>query len=69
MKIEASKFIGLTKKSSQDLAEKHNVIFRLIRIDNNNYFEYPTENDDRSSIMDRICIEIDQGKVTVAKYQ
>lgn len=56
------KFIGLTKKQAQNKAEAMNLIFRLIRIDQEKYFEYPE--DVRT---DRICIEIDNTFVTKAK--
>jgi hypothetical protein len=52
-------FLGLTKKMAQDRAEGRNLIFRLIRVDKENFFDYPT--DERN---DRVCIEIDAGKVT-----
>jgi hypothetical protein len=54
-------FIGLTKKRAQDKAEVLNLIFRLIRIDNESYLDYPSDKRD-----DRICVEIDKGAVTKA---
>jgi hypothetical protein len=57
-------FIGLSKKQSQDLAERRNFIYYLIRIDDKNFFPYPQ--DQRN---DRICIEIDKTKVTKAVLQ
>lgn len=69
MNISSELFLNKTKKGSQDLAEKNNLIYRLIRIDNENYVPYPSESDDRSEIKDRICIEIDNGKVTKATYK
>lgn len=56
-------FLGLTKKGSQDLADKKNLIFRLIRVDDKNMFAYPTDKRD-----DRVCIEIDKGKVTKVTF-
>lgn len=69
MSISADKFLGLTKKGSQDLAERNNLIFRLIRIDGDDFMPYPSEDDDRSQIKDRICVEIDFGKVTKATFK
>jgi len=56
-------YIGLGKKSAQNLAERDNYIFHLIRIDDKNFFEYPSEDESRG---DKICIEIDKGKVVSA---
>lgn len=63
MKI-AEKYLDLTKRSAQNLSEQENLIFRLIRIDQESFLDYPE--DVRS---DRICIEIDNGKVTKAVLQ
>jgi hypothetical protein len=60
--MEATDFIGLSKKSGQDLAESKNMVFRLISIDNEPFFSYPA--DERQ---DRICVEIKDGKIVVAK--
>ena len=59
----ANKFIGLGKKSAQSLAESYNFIFRLIRVDDKNMFDYPDQNDIRD---DRVCVEIEKGKVVKA---
>lgn len=56
-------YIGLGKKSAQDLAEKDNYIFHLIRVDDRNFFDYPSDEDGRG---DKICIEIEKGKVVSA---
>ena len=66
MSLDINKFIGMTKKGSQDLAEKNNLIYRLIRIDNDKFNDYPV--DDRTEQKDRVCIEIDGGKVSKATY-
>jgi hypothetical protein len=60
----ANDFLGLTKKGSQNKAEMQNLIWRLIRIDNENFLDYPTDTRD-----DRVCIEIDNGQVTKATIQ
>jgi hypothetical protein len=57
-------FIGKSKKAAQDLAEKKNMIFHLVRIDQEAFFDYPSEVRD-----DRVCIEIEQGKVVRASIQ
>lgn len=54
-------FTGLTKKRAQDLAEKLNVIFRLIRIDDKPFLPFPDPSDKRD---DRVCVEIDKTFVT-----
>lgn len=61
MKIED--FLGLSKKSAQDKAEAKNLIFRLIRVDGDNFFSYPADKRE-----DRICVEIDKGKVSKVTF-
>jgi hypothetical protein len=62
--MNADVFIGLSKKRGQDLAEAKNMIFRLIRIDDERFLDYPEE-----TLYDRVCIEIDGGKITKASIQ
>lgn len=62
--MKESDFIGLTKKGAQNLAEARNLIFRLIRIDETNFFPYPEE-----KFNERVCVEIENGKVTKASFQ
>ena len=57
-----SQFIGLSKKHAQDLAEAKNMLFRLIRSDDEDFFSYPM--DERQ---DRICVELDSGLVSRAR--
>lgn len=59
--MQADDFLGLTKKGAQNKAEEKNLIFRLIRIDAEQFYTYP--DDERT---DRLCVEIDDGKVTKA---
>ena len=54
-------FIGMTKKRAQDVAELKNLIFRLISIDGDPFLAYPE--DERT---DRVCVEIENGKVSKA---
>jgi hypothetical protein len=61
MIMNADPFLGLSKKRAQDLAEAKNMIFRLVRIDDQRFLDYPEE-----TLYDRVCIEIDNGKVTKA---
>lgn len=61
----AEDFIGLSKRRGQDLAEAKNMIFQLHRIDDEKFFEYPTDPDQYR--FDRVYVEIDQGKITIAK--
>jgi hypothetical protein len=51
----------LWDQAMYDRCEGRNMIFRLIRIDNEQFFPYPPEEDKRS---DRICVELDGGKIT-----
>ncbi len=60
----AEQFVGLSKKKAQDVAEKMNLIFRLIRNDSEQFFSYPE--DTRN---DRICVELDSGQITKATIQ
>lgn len=59
--MSTSDFIGLSKRSAQNLAERRSLIFRLIRVDGEKMFDLPTD-----YMKDRISIEIDAGKVTRA---
>lgn len=61
MSTDVSKYLNLPKKDAQNLAERQNLIFRLISIDGEPYFAYPEDKRD-----DRICVEIENGKVTKA---
>lgn len=60
----ADDFLGLSKKGAQNKAEALNMIFRLIRIDGESYYTYPED-----TRTDRICVELDGGKVTKASVQ
>ncbi len=62
MKVED--YIGLHKKAAQNLSERHNMIFRLISIDGEPFFEHPEDKRD-----DRVCVEIENGKVVKASFQ
>lgn len=62
--MDTSKYLNLTKKQAQNLAEAQNLIFRLIKIDAEDYFPYPEDIRD-----DRVCVEIVNGKVVKALIQ
>ena len=62
--MQQENFIGLSKKSAQDLAEINNLIFRLIRVDERLLQEYPEDKRE-----DRVCVEIDKGSVSKALLQ
>jgi hypothetical protein len=62
--MEAEKFVNLSKKRAQDLAEANYMIFRLISVDGEPFFSYPE--DIRT---DRICVEVVQNKVVKAVIQ
>jgi hypothetical protein len=62
--MDTNMFIGLSKKRAQDIAESKNVVFRLIRIDDESFFPYPDDTRD-----DRVCVEIESGKVVKATIQ
>ena len=66
--MKAEEFIGLSKKRAQDIAEAKNIIFRLIRIDDELFLKYPKDIGEEPR-QDRICIEIDEGKVSSAVFQ
>lgn len=59
--MEATDIIGLGKKRAQNIVEEKNMIFRLIRVDQEQYQSYP---DDVRT--DRVCVEIDNEKITKA---
>ncbi len=62
--MQAEKFIGLSKKEAQDAAERYNLIFRLVSVDNNKFLGYPDD-----SRVDRICVEIEKSRVVKAVLQ
>lgn len=64
MAIKIEDYIGLTKKKAQDKADDHNLIFRLIRIDEKPFFDYPED-----VRVDRICVEVEKGYVVKATIQ
>lgn len=57
------KFIGMGKRESQNYADSLNFVYRLCRVDGEQFFSYPAEEEKRN---DRICIEIENGKVVKA---
>lgn len=61
----AEDFIGLSKRQGQDLAEARNMIFQLVRINDEKFFEYPT--DPNTFRFDRVYVELDNGKISIAK--
>lgn len=62
--MKAEDFIGLSKKESQDLCERKNFLYRLIRINDKPYFSYPSD-----VRPDRVCVELENGKVVKAVFQ
>ena len=60
----AEEFIGASKYKAQDLAEFKSLVFQLVSIDKEIFLGYPE--DVRT---DRICIEIERGKVVAAIIQ
>lgn len=61
MPVDANTYIGLGKRPAQNKAERDNLIFRLIRVDGENLLPYPDDKRD-----DRICVEMDNEKVSKA---
>lgn len=57
--MKAENFLSLSKREAQHKAEAAGLIFRLIRIDDCNYFSYPDDVNEQ-----RLCVEIDKGVVT-----
>jgi hypothetical protein len=62
--IDPSIFLGLTKKRSQDLSEAKNLVYRLVRIDDEEFLGYPKDMRD-----DRVCVVIENGVVVEATIQ
>lgn len=59
--MHAEQFMGMSKKGAQGKAEAANMVFRLIRVDAEQFLSYPED-----EMKDRVCVEIDDGKVTKA---
>lgn len=62
--MKAEDFLGMGKRPAQNKAEDAGFIFRLIRVDEEAFHSYPEDVRE-----DRLCIEIDNGKVTKASIQ
>ncbi len=62
--MNANSFLGLTKKGAQNLAEASNLIFRLVRVDDEVILGVPQDN-----VPDRICIVIEKSAVKEAYFQ
>lgn len=62
--MDTKQFLGLSKKSAQNLAEVNNLIFRLIRVDDVDFFSYPEDLRE-----DRVCIEIEKSQVVAASIR
>jgi hypothetical protein len=61
MAINTAIYVGMGKRQAQNKSEIDNLIFRLIRVDAEDFLSYPDDVRD-----DRICVEIDDNKVTKA---
>jgi len=59
--IDPNTFLTLSKRGAQNRAESLNLVFRLIRIDQEHFLDYPEDTRD-----DRVCVELDNGAVSVA---
>jgi hypothetical protein len=57
-------YMGKTKNGAQNKAEAQSMVFRLIRIDDRNFFDYPED-----TRTDRVCVELDNGEVTKVVFQ
>lgn len=64
VEMKEEDFIGLDKKSAQNLAERKNLIFRLLSVDGEPYFSMPEDKRD-----DRVCVEIEKNKVIKVCFQ
>lgn len=60
-RLMQEQFIGLTKKRAQDLADKNNLIFWLVRIDGVDFLGEPKDIRD-----DRICVELNKCEIIKA---
>ena len=64
--MKADDFISLSKKGAQNLAEAKNFIFRLIKVDDEDYLSYPKDDE---TLADRVCVWIEKGKVVKAEIR
>lgn len=65
--MKAEDFMCLTKHKAQDFAEKLNMIFRLVSLDGEIFLGYPKESEEIRT--DRICVELEKGRVVKATIQ
>lgn len=62
--MNTTEFIGLEKRQSQNLAEKKNLIYRLVSVDGEKFLGYPEDTRE-----DRICCEVERNLVVKAVIQ
>ena len=62
--MKAEDFVGLTRTGAEDMADRLGFIYRLISVDGEPYFSYPEDHRD-----DRVCVEVERGKVAKASIQ
>ena len=61
MSFDSSRFLNLSKASAHNLAEANSLVFRLVSVDGENFLGYPEDQRD-----DRVCVEIERGKIVKA---
>jgi hypothetical protein len=62
--MDATQFLGMSKKKAQDTAEAKYLIFRLISVDGEPFLPYPEDKRE-----DRLCVEIANQQVVKASIQ
>lgn len=62
--LKAENYIGLPKRAAQNRAEADNILFHLVKVDGKPFFDYPTD-----TRTDRVCVEIEAGKVVKVTFQ
>lgn len=62
--MDTTSFVGMSKHKIQDLCEKKNLIYRLVSSDGEKFLGYPEDKRD-----DRVCVELEGGKVKKAVIQ
>ena len=60
----SEEFLNVSKRTAQDMAEFKSLVFRLVSIDGEIFLGYPED-----TRTDRICVEVEKGKVVVASIQ
>ena len=65
--MTANEFVGMEKRAAQNLAERKNMIFRLVSADGETMLGWPPEGEDKRD--DRVCCIVQDSCVVQAEIR